>query len=97
VVSSTYCVVFLFCFLRLVYPMLPISLDCPFLIALRLVYPMLPISLDCPFLIALRLVYPMLPNSLDCPFLIAPSVLSNVYLHRDNQQYLNFNLFTRSN
>jgi hypothetical protein len=28
---------------------------------------------------------------------IAPSVLSNVYLNRDNQQYLNFNLFTRSN
>jgi hypothetical protein len=32
VVSNTYCVVFLFC---LSYPMLPVSLDCPFLIALR--------------------------------------------------------------
>jgi len=31
VVSNTYCVVFLFCFLCLVYPMLPVSLDCPFL------------------------------------------------------------------
>jgi len=30
VVSNTYCVVF---FLRLVYPMLPVSLDCPFFIA----------------------------------------------------------------
>ena len=29
----TYCVVFLFIFCRLVYPMLPVSLDCPFLIA----------------------------------------------------------------
>jgi hypothetical protein len=33
VLSTTYCVVFLFCFLRLVCPMLPVSLDCPFLIA----------------------------------------------------------------
>jgi len=32
-VSNTYCVVVLFCFLRLVYPMLPFSLDCPFFIA----------------------------------------------------------------
>ena len=29
----TYCVVFLFCFLRLVYPIVPVSLDCSFLIA----------------------------------------------------------------
>jgi hypothetical protein len=29
-VSNKYCVVFLFCFPRLVYPMLPVSLDCPF-------------------------------------------------------------------
>ena len=35
VVSNTYCVVFLFAFLPLLYPMLPVSLDCPFLIALR--------------------------------------------------------------
>jgi hypothetical protein len=32
VLCNTYCVVFLF-FLRLVYPILPISLDCPLLIA----------------------------------------------------------------
>ena len=38
VVSNTYCVVFFVLFwgfLRLVYPMLPVSPDCPFLIALR--------------------------------------------------------------
>jgi hypothetical protein len=33
VVSNPYCVVFCFAFLLLVYPMLPVSLDCPFLIA----------------------------------------------------------------
>ena len=33
-VSKTYCVVFLFCFYRLVYPMLPVSMDFPLLIAL---------------------------------------------------------------
>ena len=33
VMSNTYCVVFLFCCLRLVYPMLSVSLDFPFLIA----------------------------------------------------------------
>jgi hypothetical protein len=32
VVSNTYCVDFCFVFLRLVYPMLTVSLDCPFLI-----------------------------------------------------------------
>jgi hypothetical protein len=32
VVSNTYCVVFLVC-LRLVYPVLTVSLECPFLIA----------------------------------------------------------------
>ena len=37
--------------LRLVYPMLPVSLDCRFWLPLRLVYPMLPVSLDCQFLI----------------------------------------------
>ena len=49
--------------------MLPVSLDCPFLIALRY-----SLTFIC-------LVYPMLPVSLDCPFLIAHSVFSNVYLH----------------
>ena len=33
VVSNIYCVVFLFCFIRHVYPMLPVPLDRPFLIA----------------------------------------------------------------
>ena len=33
VVSNTYCVMFCFIFLRLVYPMLPFSLDCPFMTA----------------------------------------------------------------
>jgi len=33
VVSNTYCVVFLFCLFHPVYPTLPVSLDCPFLIA----------------------------------------------------------------
>ena len=42
-----------------------------------------------------RLVYHMFPVSLDCPFLIAFSVLATVYLHRDNQQYLNFDQFTK--
>jgi hypothetical protein len=32
VVSIIYCVVFLFGFLRFVYPVLPVSLDYPFLI-----------------------------------------------------------------
>jgi len=36
VLSKTYCVVFLsFVFLCLVYPMLPVSVDCPFLLPLR--------------------------------------------------------------
>ena len=48
--------------------MLPVSLDCPFLIDP---------SLSLTFI---YLVYPMLPVSLDCPFLIDPSVVSNVYL-----------------
>ena len=63
--------------------MLPVSLDCPFLIVHSVfsnVY--LPVSLDCPFLIDSSVfsnVY--LPVSLDCPFLIDPSVFSNVSLH----------------
>jgi hypothetical protein len=55
--------------------MLPVSLDCLFLIALSVfsnVY-LLSLSSSC-------LVYPILPVSLDCPFLIAPSVFSYVYL-----------------
>jgi hypothetical protein len=48
--------------LCLIYPMLPVSLDCPFLfypsvfsnVSFRLVYPMLPMFLDCPFLFTIR-------------------------------------------
>jgi hypothetical protein len=36
VVSNIYYVVFLFCFLRIVYPILPVSLDCPPLIVLSI-------------------------------------------------------------
>jgi len=55
-------------FIYLVYLMLPVSLDCPFLIAL-LVFSN--VYLSC---------VPYVAVSLDCPFLIAPSVFSNVYL-----------------
>jgi hypothetical protein len=55
-----------FVFLRLVYPILSVSLGCSFLIALRH---------------SLTFIYPMMPVSLDCPLLIAPSVFSNVYLY----------------
>jgi hypothetical protein len=51
---STLCYQFLwivlcFCFVSfpLVYPMLPVSLDCAVFVSLRLVYPMMPVSLDC--------------------------------------------------
>ena len=32
-VQHILCCVFVLCFLRLVYPMLPVTLDCPFLLA----------------------------------------------------------------
>jgi len=38
VVSNIYCVVFLFCFSSFCLPMLPVSLDCPFLIAPSVFY-----------------------------------------------------------
>ena len=75
--------------LRFVYPMLPVSLDCQFLLPLHLVasfselsvsdYPFVLCTLCCQFLwivrswLPLRFVYPMLPVSLDCPFLITHS------------------------
>ena len=75
--------------LRLVYPILPVSLDCQFWLPLRLVASFSGLSVfDYPFVLCtlcyqslwivsfwlpLRLVYPMLPVSLDCPFLITPS------------------------
>jgi hypothetical protein len=48
--------------------MLPVSLDCPFLIALSVFSN---VYLSC---------VPYVAVSLDCPFLIALSVFSNVYL-----------------
>ena len=62
--------------------MLPVSVDCPFLVAPSVFSS---VSVYCVvffvlFVFVLFLVYPMLPVVLDCPFLIAPSVFSNVYL-----------------
>ena len=58
---------FLFVFLRLVYPMLSVSLDCPFLIAPSVFSN---IYLSCvPFVVSFSRL----------SFLIAPSVFSNVY------------------
>jgi len=73
-------------FLRLVYPMLPVSRDCLFTSCVPYVARVSGMSfyvlctLCCPFLgiVFLRLVYPMLPVSWDCPFLIATSVFTNV-------------------
>ena len=57
--------------LCLVYPMLPSSLDCPFLICH---------SVFSNVYLVLCFVYPMLPSSLDCPFLICHFVFSIIYL-----------------
>ena len=74
-------------FPRLVYNVLPVSLDCPVLIApsvfslscvlYTICYQFLWI-VQCSLLLQYfpRLVYNVLPVSLDCPFLIAPSVFS---------------------
>ena len=75
--------------LRLVYPMLPVSLDCPFLITPSscgpyvasfsrlsvLYYPFVLCTLFCQFLWIVSFDYPfvLLPVSLDCLFLITPS------------------------
>jgi hypothetical protein len=71
--------------LRLVYPTLPVSLDCPRVIAPSSCVPYVTSfswlsTLDSPRLIVhswlpLRLVYTTLPFSLDCPLLIAPCPL----------------------
>ena len=65
--------------------MLPLSLDCPFLITLQFPLTFMYVAivsglsiLDCPYSFLSRLF--MLPLSLDCPFLIAPTVSSHVYL-----------------
>ena len=50
------------------YPLVPVSLDYPFLVALSVVSNVI------------YLVYPVLPVSLYYPFLVALSVVSNVYL-----------------
>jgi hypothetical protein len=86
--------VFIFFVLCLVYPLLPVSLDCSFWIAPSVfsnVYLSCVLcTLCCQFLwivhfgLPLRysltfIMYPMLPVSLDCSFWIAPSVFSNVY------------------
>jgi hypothetical protein len=59
----------------LVYPMLPVSLDWPFMItpSVSLTFIYYQQSVMC-------LVYPMFPVSLNCTFLIASLVFSNVYL-----------------
>jgi hypothetical protein len=77
--------------LRLVYLMLPVSLDCVLFVFVLC-------ALCCQFLwivlcfcfVCLRLVYLMLPVSLDCQFLIVPSVFSNVYLNTDGEQFFQY-------
>ena len=77
------------------YPVLPVVLDCPFLIAPSVfsnvyfrpvscvpgatIVSGLPLRYFLTFIFVLCLVYLVLPVVLDCPFLIAPSVFSNVY------------------
>ena len=77
---SVLCYVLVFCLyivLCLVYPMLLVSLDCPFLIAPS-VFSNVYSCFQCLWIVLCR-VYPMLPVYLDCSFLITPSVFSNVY------------------
>jgi phenylalanyl-tRNA synthetase beta subunit len=59
--------------------MLPVSLDCPFLITPSSCVPYVAsLSGLSVLILPLRLVYPMLPVSLDCSFLITPSPLGVV-------------------
>ena len=71
--------------LCLVYPMLPVSLDCPFhcpfgillhLFVLELVYPMLPVSLDCPFLLPFRYSLALICSVSCVPYVASFSRLS---------------------
>ena len=55
----------------LVCPVLPVSLDCPFVITSSVFFNVYCRPMSCG---------PVLPVSLDCPFVITPSVFSNVYL-----------------
>ena len=88
-VLCTLCCQFLWIvFLRLVYPMLPVSLDCfssscvPYVASFSGLFFFVWCTLCCQFLwiVFLRLVYSMLPVCLDCQFVIAPLVFSDVYL-----------------
>jgi hypothetical protein len=62
--------------LRLVYPMLAVSLDCPFVLCTLCWQFLWIVSSSCvPYVVSfsglsLRLVYPMLAVSLDCPFVL---------------------------
>ena len=90
VVTSTYSVVFLFFFLRLVYPMLSVYLDYPFLIAPSIFFYFLfnepaPGSNPgfCWVLFGMSVfcvLLPMLLASLNCPYLTTPSVFSKFCL-----------------
>jgi hypothetical protein len=91
------CCQFLCAFLRLVYPMLPVSLcfssPCVSYVASFSVLFFALCILCCQFLcVFLRLVYPMLPVSLDCPLLIAPSVFSYVYISQIHPSVIHFPL-----
>ena len=70
-------------FLSLVYPMLPISLDCPFLLPLRysLTYFCWYSLTSCvPFAIFPVSCVPYVANFSGLSFFIAPSVFSNIFL-----------------
>ena len=80
------CLVFLSVFImNLISPMLPVSLEYPFLIAPS-VFPTVYLLISLVFcvvffgFVCLRLVHQMLPVSIDCPLWICPVVFSNVYL-----------------
>ena len=71
-VSCMSCVLYVLC---LVFPLLPVSLDCPFLIVPSVFFNIYLLST-----FVLCLVYQMVHVFLDYPFVIAASVFSNVYL-----------------
>jgi hypothetical protein len=99
-VLCTLCWQFLCSFLRLVYPMLTVSLffssSCvPYVDSFSVLFFVL-CTLCWQFLCSfLRLVYPMLPVSLDCPSLIAPSAFSNVYVRQIITFVLQLDLISR--
>ena len=73
-VQHILCCIFVFVFLRLVYPKLSVPLDCPFVIiynicsCLRIVISKTQCVLFLFYFVFLYLMYPMLAVSLDCPF-----------------------------